>query len=252
MSGYTSPDQVDGARFARGREILGVFVIPTRLTYTLWVSLKIGLLSLGLGGMQAAMGAVDFQIVGSGTTGESAVTVGPGGSFGIDIRAQGITPATGSRPQGELDSLTYRVVFPNEGFTLLGNSFGGDFDEVLFPSGFNGSIPWVTGGGVPITNSADTGSPGATASVADLYRTTASRNAIPLLASDVVESLSLVAPTAQGVYTINLSVLEAADTIGELHETADGGSFRVEVIPEPATLVMLSWLGVVGLRRRIG
>ncbi len=34
---YTRPDQVCGIPFVRGREIYGVFVIPTRQTYTQWV-----------------------------------------------------------------------------------------------------------------------------------------------------------------------------------------------------------------------
>ncbi len=52
---YTSPDQVDGVPFARGREILGVFVIPTRQTHTRWVydGLKTACLTLAIGGVLA-------------------------------------------------------------------------------------------------------------------------------------------------------------------------------------------------------
>ncbi len=34
---YTNPDQVDGVPLARGKDIFGVLVIPTRQTHTRWV-----------------------------------------------------------------------------------------------------------------------------------------------------------------------------------------------------------------------
>ena len=193
------------------------------------------------------MPSIDFQIVLSGTTNVTSTVVGPGSTVMLDLLAVQITAEAGV--QANLDSFTYRTVFPNELFTLTGNSFDALFDNDQVPMGFNGSIPWFTGAPILIDNGADAGSPANTPIVADLYRTTATEAGVPAMGPNVVlETLSVEVPMAAGVYPVDLMMLEAADVTGAFHSTTNGDSFVITV-PEPTTLALLG-LGALCLRGR--
>ena len=124
---------------------------------------------------------------------------------------------------------------------------------MLVPAGFNGSVPW-TGLPLLITNSVDTGSPGATGLVADLYRTTASTGGTPAIGNSVlVETLDFLAPLGLGNYPISLTILEAADNMGEFHTASVKSDFNVNVVPLPPAFALMA-LGsgiLVFLRRRV-
>lgn len=198
----------------------------------------------------SAFGAVTFGLFESGTSNNS-LSVLPGGSFSMDVVALGITTEGFTQPN--LDSFTYRVIFPNENFTLTDNLFASPFDNTQVPTGFNGSKPWYTGTSIPITNGADAGSPGTTLSESDLYRTTASTTGTPATGTMVLlETIGLLAPTAIGDYIISLNVLEAADTLGEFHTPLGDPSLNVSVVPIPSTLGLLlpGFAGLVLLRQR--
>jgi hypothetical protein len=154
--------------------------------------------------------------------------------------------------QANLDSFTYRLVFPNQNFTLTGNSFAAPFDNTQSPAGFNGSIPWYTGTNISITNGVDAGSPGATPAVADLYRTTASETGTPATGTSVLlETINLLAPMAMGDYPVGLNVIEAADTLGEFHTPLGDPRLQVNVVPIPsAILLQLPGLAGLALLRR--
>ena len=115
--------------------------------------------------------------------------------------------------QANLDSFTYRLVFPDTNHVHEFSSILAPFDDTGAPAGFNGSIP-LGGTNFTITNGADLGSPFDTPLVADLYRTTASVAGTPATGSEVtVERLKLAAPLAPGDYPIQVQVLEAADVM---------------------------------------
>lgn len=196
-----------------------------------------------------AFGSTLFAIYESGTT-NSNVSVGPGGSFSVDVIAETIN-AEGST-NANLDSFTYRIGFPNQDFILTSNIFAAPFDNMLAPGGFNGSVPWV-GLPLPIDNGVDTGSPGATGLVADLYRTTASTTGVPATGNSVLETLYLLAPIGLGNYPISLTILEAADNMGEFHTASVKSDFNVNVVPLPPAFGFMA-LGsgiLIFLRRRV-
>jgi subtilisin family serine protease len=173
-----------------------------------------------------------IQLFETGTT-NTALSVSPGGAFNINVIATNVQPETDVL--GSLDSLTYRILFPNENFTLTSNAFAAPFDNTLAPTGFNGSVPW-TGLPVLITNTADAGSPLATPGVPDLYRTTATTTGVGGIGDVLVETLGLEAPAAPGNYALTLLTLEAADEFGAFHTTTDGVPFSVTVVPLPPAL----------------
>ncbi len=205
-------------------------------------------LVLGLVSAPVAQGAAVFQIAEAGT-GNTSVNVGPGATVDIEIVAMSLT--AGEYVAAELDAFTYQINFPNEAFTLQGNTFIGSFDNTQSPAGNNGSLPWWTGTDIAITNGADVGSPYFTPSVADLYRTTATTNPVlALTGPGTLETLSVVAPMALGTYSITLNFLEAVDTMGESHTTTVGGPFDVNVVPIPPAFGLLAMgLGMVGFLR---
>src|SRR6266567_1035997 len=99
-------------------------------------------LALVCGGMQLlpCNAQVIFQLRQSGSLATTA-TVAPGGTLTLDVVAVSIAAEVGV--QDNLDSFTYRLIFPNQLFTLVNNVFAAPFDNTLVPSGgFNGSIPW--------------------------------------------------------------------------------------------------------------
>jgi subtilisin family serine protease len=168
------------------------------------------------------------------------VLVGPGEGFTLDVVVTDLSNEGGV--EANLDSFAYRVVFPNQSLTLSQSGFASPFDDARAPGGFNGSIP-PGDVSVAITNPADAGSPFATPLVPDLYRTTATVSGTPPAGSNIlVDRLKLVAPLSDGIYPIQLSVLEAADATGAFHTVSVGPSFLLQV-PEPDGL--LPWL--VGL-----
>jgi hypothetical protein len=181
---------------------------------------------------------VDFQLFLSGT-GITLAQRDPGALLTLDLVAKSITP--------NLDSFTYRIIFPNQEFTLTGNIFTAPFDNTPAPAGFNGSIPWSL---LPVTisYSADTGTPGATPLVADIYRTTATTTGIGVTGPNtVIETFTLQIPTPPFgllpvTYPISLQVLEAADSSGALLPTTEGKPFMLTVVPEPT---ITAFLGVV-------
>jgi hypothetical protein len=184
----------------------------------------------------AAHATGTFALVLGGTT-EATVAVEPGASFSLDVLVTGLAGQPGVQPN--LDSFTYRVIFPGADHGLEKSGFLAPFDDTPAPGGFNGSIP-DGDSSAPITNFADAGSPFATPVVPDLYRTTASILGVPATGpSFVVETLSLQAPTVPGSYAIDISVLEAADQVGAFHTATEGAAFVVEV-PEPH--VLLQWV----------
>jgi hypothetical protein len=83
---------------------------------------------------------VNFQVRQNGST-ATAATVTPGATLALDVVATSISTEAGV--QANLDSFTYRVVFPNPLFTLQTSVFAAPFDNALAPAGFNGSIPWT-------------------------------------------------------------------------------------------------------------
>jgi hypothetical protein len=169
---------------------------------------------------------VSFQIRESGTSATTA-TVAPGGALTLDVVAVTISAEAGILPN--LDSFTYRIIFPNTSFMLQNNVFAAPFDNAEAPAGFNGSIPW-SGLPLPIDLVADGASPGATALVPDLYRTTATTAGVPVVGPDaVLETLTLQVPLPPGNYPISLSVLEAADNTGALHATENGTDFVLTI-----------------------
>ncbi|MHC4799479.1 MAG: VPLPA-CTERM sorting domain-containing protein [Planctomycetota bacterium] len=184
---------------------------PSIKSLLLTTVLIVGFLIVGI---NTASGSISFSIFSSGTT-DGSFTVSPGGIFSIDVVAMDIMAEGFTR--AELDAFTYRVNFPNQNFTLVGNAFTSPFDNTQAPFGFNGSIPWYTGSSIPITNGADAGSPGATPFAADLYRTTATQLGTPVTGSfAVLETTNLLAPT----------------NIKE--------SFNVNVVPIPSSILLLS------------
>ncbi len=195
-------------------------------------------------GVQAANGSAVFQIFETGTT-NTATTVAPGGLVSLDVVAVKVNAESGV--EGDLDSFTYRLNFPNQDFVLTGNTFGAPFDNALAPAGFNGSVPWS----VPtaITHAADAGSPLATPLIPDLYRTTASTAGVPGVGPNLLlETLTVTAPMTAGDYAISLEMLEAADRMGAFHSVDNGVAFTVTV-PEPTTLALIL-AGSLGILRR--
>jgi len=174
---------------------------------------------------------ITFQLREQGS-GSLHTTVAPGGVVNLEVGAVGIG-AEGDI-SANLDSFTYRIVFPNQLFTLQNNAFQSPFDNAQVPAGFNGSIPW-SGLPVLINNAADAGSPGATPLVADIYRTTATTTGTPITAPAGIERLTIQAPVVPGVYNISLNVLEAADSNGSLHTTENGPNFVITVEGGPCT-----------------
>jgi hypothetical protein len=171
---------------------------------------------------------IAFQLYRSGSTLTSA-TLNPGGLLTLDVVAVSIT--------GNLDSFTYRISFPNEQFTLTANAFAAPFDNTLAPGGNNGSVPWSP---LPlaITDNADFGSPGYTAFVPDIYRTTATTTGAGVTGNNfILETLTvrIPSPISPTTYPISLNVLEAADNTGNLVSTSSGVDFMLTVVPEPAT-----------------
>jgi hypothetical protein len=167
----------------------------------------------------------DFQVFQSGTA-EASAQRNPGDLLTLDIVATSIA--------SNLDSFTYRIIFPNQLFTLLANTFSAPFDNTLAPSGFNGSVPWSP---LPIAvaDNADAGSPAASPFVPDLYRTTATTTGIGVTGQDVVlETLTLRIPSPSperlpATYPVSLNILEAADSIGLLVSTTSGTNFILTV-----------------------
>lgn len=173
-----------------------------------------------------ARAGVQFQIR-EAETGNTTAAVAPGDMIHLEITAVQI--ADGAGVMAELDSFTYRITLPNEAFILEQNEFAEPFHNVPAPAGFNGSIPWATAA-MPIGHGADAGSPHATPSAADLYRTTASIDGTPGVGPDLVlERLTLTAPAAAGNYLIALNMIEAADRKGAFHEIDNGTPFVLEV-----------------------
>src|SRR5688572_15027929 len=167
---------------------------------------------------------VAFQLRESGT-GALNPHVAPGALVTIEVVALNIQAGAGV--VGNLDSFTYRIIFPNQDFDLTANAFSAPFDNNQVPAGFNGSIPWSPLP-VPINFLADAGSPGATALEADIYRTTATTTGVPVVApGTVLETLTVQAPAAPGNYQVGLNVLEAADVEGALHLTSNGDPFVI-------------------------
>jgi len=192
---------------------------------------------------------VNFQLYATGTS-DTAATRNPGDIFSLSLVAVSITGS--ALTLGNLDSFTYRIIFPNELFTLTGNTFAAPFDNAQVPGGFNGSIPWS---GLPliITFNVDAGSPGATAFVPDIYRTTATQAGTPVAGPNaLLETLTLrvPSPSVPTLYPIRLDVLEAADANGALHTVFSGVDFNLMVVPEPTTttLVAISLAGCLAWR----
>lgn len=184
-----------------------------------------------------AFGAVTFSLFKSGTS-DTSVTVSAGRDFMMDVVADNMT-AEGFA-LAELDAFTYRINFPNQEFTLVSNNFGHPFDNAQVPAGFNGSVPWADGASVPILNGVDAGSPGATALIADLYRTTASKAGTPAKGSVVIETLELLAPLSLGNYIISMDIIEAVDAMGEFHTAELSMDFNVNVVPLPSAACLLA------------
>lgn len=196
----------------------------------------------------AAGATVVFGLVVSGTS-DVAALANPGDTITLDVVADSTAEAGIA---GEIDSFTYRIVFPNEDFSVLSAAFAAPFDNAVPPGGSNGSIP---SGGYPlaITNAVDAGSPGATAGVADLYRTTATETGTPVAGTAVLETLALTVPLSPGFYALVLLPLEAADGLGELHTLDPQATFSLQVVPESTTALLLALgLGALGCRRRRG
>ena len=203
--------------------------------------LLVGCVAL-LGLAESARAYSAFALVLNGSS-LSTVQVGPGDSFALDVVVMGLAEEAGVK--GNLDSFTYRVVFPNEDHVLDSSSFLSPFNGTPPPGGFNGSIP-LGDVSVDITHSADAGSPYATPLVSDIYRTTASNAGVPAAGSGfVVEKLVLRAPAAAGIYSIDMSVVEAADNTGAFHTVSAGPAFTLEV-PEPSAILQWS-SGLVAL-----
>ncbi len=197
--------------------------------------LLVGCVAL-LGLAESARAHSAFALVLNGSS-LSTVQVGPGDSFALDVVVMGLAEEAGVK--GNLDSFTYRVVFPNEDHVLDSSSFLSPFNGTPPPGGFNGSIP-LGDVSVDITRSADAGSPYATPLVSDIYRTTASNAGVPAAGSGfVVEKLVLRAPAAAGIYSIDMSVVEAADNTGAFHTVSAGPAFMLAV-PEPSTILQWS------------
>ena len=195
-----------------------------------------------LGLAESARAHSAFALVLNGSS-LSTVQVGPGDSFALDVVVMGLAEEAGVK--GNLDSFTYRVVFPNEDHVLDSSSFLSPFNGTPPPGGFNGSIP-LGDVSVDITRSADAGSPYATPLVSDIYRTTASNAGVPAAGSGfVVEKLVLRAPAAAGIYSIDMSVVEAADNTGAFHTVSAGPAFMLAV-PESSTILQWS-SGLVGM-----
>ena len=185
-----------------------------------------------------------FGVALAGSPGVTNATVAPGASVDLEVLVEGLAAEPGV--DANVDSFTYRIVFPNQQFTLLSNAFAAGFDNTLVPAGFNGSIPF-TGLPLLITNSVDAGSPGATPTIPDLYRTTATPGGVPLSGPDVVlEMFGVKSPVSPGSYPIAVHGIELADAKGDLHTTTDSSPFLLEVVPEPGTLALVG-LGFASL-----
>lgn len=206
--------------------------MPSATIKRIGLRVSIACVALLAAGPAAATGT--FTLVLAGTT-DGTVTVPPGAGFALEVLVTDLAGEPGVQPN--LDSFTYRVIFPAQGplHVLDSSYFLPPFDGAAPPAGFNGGVP-LGDVSVPIDTAADAGTPFATPIVRDLYRTTASVAGIPAAGSSfVVELLELVAPAVSGAYAIDLSVLEAADPVGAFHGTATGAPFVVTV-PEPHAL----------------
>jgi len=195
-----------------------------------------------LGASVPAHATIQFALL-DAVSHSGTVVVTPGVSFSAVVLGLGVAAEPASGVGANLDSFTYRVMFSTETFALQSNTFAAPFDNNPAPTGFNGSVPWA-GLPVSITNSVDTGSPGGTPFVADLYRTTATRFGDAATDPEfLIETLGLIAPHTQGVYAISLQVLEAADSFGTFHFVGVNPGLTVQVVPEPST----PWLVASGL-----
>jgi hypothetical protein len=194
-----------------------------------------GALALAFGAMQLlpCKATVNFQIYESGSLVTTAATVAPGGTLTLDVVAVSVAAEGGIAPiAANLDSFTYRIIFPNTSFTLQNNVFAAPFDnDIVALGGFNGSIPWAPPS-VPIDLLAYPPTP----LDADLYRTTATTTGVPVAGPNaVIETLTLEVPVAAGIYAISLNVLEAADSLGALHNGNGNGSDFIVTVTGPCS-----------------